>query len=269
VSIKVFYAVLLSVLATVIGLCLAWEFWLEDWLLPIFVSHHETESWEERWEFIWTVASFTFIALIVPTFIGVHMIRRDRALRQTMIRMSREDYLTGLYNRRRVTEVLENELQRAIRYDVTFSVTLMDVDNFKSINDEFGHQAGDVVLTKIANVVRSSVRATDIVGRWGGEEFVIISPGTDIGGGYSLAEKIRTQLEAADLGKIGHRTASFGVTAFARNDEIEDIIARVDAGLYKAKQGGRNRVEQVPAVTDDAPGVRPLNHRAGVRSSAS
>ena len=97
---------------------------------------------------------------------------------------------------------------------------------------------GTSVLTKIAEVIRSSVRATDLVGRWGGEEFVIISPETDIGGGFLLAEKIRAQLESADLGEIDRSTASFGVTAFADGDDIEDIIARADAGLYAAKQGG-------------------------------
>jgi diguanylate cyclase (GGDEF)-like protein len=128
-----------------------------------------------------------------------------------------------------------------------FSVILADIDHFKAVNDRFGHQVGDKVLVKIAEIIRSSVRATDLAGRWGGEEFVIISPGTDIDGGISLAEKIRTRLESADLDEIGHRTASFGVTAFADGDGIEDIIARADIGLYTAKQGGRNRVEKAPA----------------------
>jgi diguanylate cyclase (GGDEF)-like protein len=101
------------------------------------------------------------------------------------------------------------------------------------------------VLTKIAEVIRASVRETDLLGRWGGEEFVIILPETEIGGGLSLAEKMRARLESADLGDIGAVTASFGVTPFAHGDDIETIMARVDAGLYAAKQGGRNRVEQV------------------------
>lgn len=246
-SIKIFYAALLSVFATVIGLSLAWEFWLEDWLLPKFVSRHETESWEERWEFVSTTAFFSFLALIGPAFVGTRIIRRDQDLRQTIIRVSHEDYLTGLYNRRRTTELLENEIQRATRYNSAFSVILTDVDHFKAVNDRLGHQAGDGVLIKIAEVIRSSVRATDLMGRWGGEEFVIISPETGIRGSFSLAEKIRARLESADLGEIDHRTASFGVTAFADGDDIEAIMARADAGLYAAKQGGRNRVEKVPA----------------------
>ena len=246
-SLKALYAALLSVLVTVIALSVVWEFWMEDWLLPRFVSYHETETWEERWEFVVTAGFFSFLALIGPAVIGTQMIWRDQVLRQTVIRLSREDSLTGLYNRRRITELLENEIQRAARYNTVFSVILADIDHFKAVNDQLGHQAGDEVLNKIAEIIRSSVRATDLAGRWGGEEFVIISPETDIGGSFSLAEKIRTRLESADLGKIGHRTASFGVTAFADGDDIEDIIARADAGLYAAKEGGRNRVEKVPA----------------------
>lgn len=246
-SLKAFYAVLVSVLATVIALSVCWEFWIEDWLLPGFVTYHETETWEKRWEFIAIAGFFSFLALIAPTIIGTQMIRRDQILRQTVIRLSQEDSLTGLYNRRRITELLGNEIQRANRYHTVFSVILADIDHFKAINDQFGHQVGDEVLTKSAKIICSKTRATDLAGRWGGEEFLIVLPETDIGGSFSLAEKIRTQLESADLGEIVHRTASFGVTTFADGDDIENIIARADAGLYAAKRGGRNRVEKVLA----------------------
>ena len=165
-----------------------------------------------------------------------------------MVRLSQQDHLTGLFNRRRIAELLQSEIERALRYQTKFSVILMDIDHFKAVNDRLGHQAGDEVLMGIADIVRSGVRAADLVGRWGGEEFVIISPETDIGGSYSLAEKIRTRLESADLGEAGHKTASFGVTAFDDGDDIESLIARADAGLYAAKQGGRNRIEVAPAA---------------------
>ena len=233
--------------ASIIALGVVWEFWLEDWLLPGLVSHHETESWGERWEFVVTAGLFSFLALIGPTVIGTKMIWREQVLKQAVIRLSQEDSLTSLNNRRRIKELLENEIQRATRYNTVFSVILADIDHFKAVNDQLGHQVGDKVLTKIAEIIRSSVRATDLAGRWGGEEFVIISPGTDIGGGFSLAEKIRTRIESIELGEIGQKTASFGVTAFTESDDIEEIIARADVGLYAAKQGGRNRVEKTPA----------------------
>jgi diguanylate cyclase (GGDEF)-like protein len=254
VSLKAFYAALLAVLVTVIALSMVWEFWLEDWLLPGLVSYHETETWEERWEFIVTSAFFSFIALIGPAVIGTQMIRREQVLHRTVTRLSQEDSLTGLYNRRRIRERLENEIQRATRYNTVFSVILADIDHFKAVNDQLGHQVGDQVLTKIAEIISTSVRATDLAGRWGGEEFVIISPGTDIDGGFSLAEKIRSRLESIELGEIGQKTASFGVTAFTKSDDVEEIIARADIGLYAAKQGGRNRVEKAPAGVKAEPG---------------
>lgn len=244
-SLKAFYAALLWVLAAIIVLSVGWEFWIEDWLMAKLVSYHETESLAERWEFVASTGFFSFLALIGPAIIGTRMIRRHEILHQSFIRLSQEDSLTGLYNRRWLTELLGNEIQRAVRYKSAFSVILMDIDDFKAVNDQFGHQAGDEVLTKIAELIRSSVRATDMAGRWGGEEFVIILPETDISGSFSLADKIRIQIASADLGEIGYRTASFGVTAFADGDDINSIIARADAGLYVAKEGGKNQVEIV------------------------
>ena len=247
-SLKAFYVAILSVLVTVTALSLAWEFWLEDRLLSGLVPDYEPEGRAERWEFVATTSFFSAIALIGPAVVGTRIIRRERTFQDEMVRLSQQDHLTGLFNRRRIAELLQSEIERALRYQTKFSVILMDIDHFKAVNDRLGHQAGDEVLMGIADIVRSGVRAADLVGRWGGEEFVIISPETDIGGSYSLAEKIRTRLESADLGEAGHKTASFGVTAFDDGDDIESLIARADAGLYAAKQGGRNRIEVAPAA---------------------
>ncbi len=245
-NLKAFYAAILLVLATVAALSVTWEFWLEDLLVSAIVGPHPKESDSERWEFVVTTVIFSAIALIGPGIMGGRMIRRDRLHRDAIVRLSQEDHLTGLLNRRRITELLANEIHRAVRYRTRFSVMLMDIDHFKEVNDRFGHQAGDDVLARIATIIRSRVRTTDRVGRWGGEEFLILSPETEIGGSSALAEEIRTRLASADLGPIGHRTASFGVTAYIDGDDIEAIIARADAGLYAAKQHGRNRVEMMP-----------------------
>jgi len=204
---------------------------------------HEAEDEAERWEFVVTAVVFTAIALIGPTLMGTRMIRRDRALQEEVTRLSQEDHLTGLFNRRRTTQLLDNEVRRALRYDTAFSVIMMDVDNFKAVNDRFGHQAGDTVLMKIADVIRKSVRTTDLIGRWGGEEFLILSPETDVAGGVALAEKMRILLEATDFDEVGGMTASFGVAAFNQYDDVEAIIGRADAGLYAAKNGGKKRTE--------------------------
>jgi diguanylate cyclase (GGDEF)-like protein len=246
-SLKVFHIAILAVLASVAALSVAWEFWLEDRLMPSLVSHYEAESLGQRWEFVVTTVLFAALAMIGPLLIGGRVIRREQALHEKVIRLSQEDHLTGLLNRRRITELLEAELQRALRYRTALSLVLMDIDHFKAVNDRLGHQAGDRVLTRIAEIVRSRVRASDLVGRWGGEEFIILSPQTDIGGSVSLAEDIRVRLASADLGEAGTKTASFGVTTFAAGDDIETMIARADAALYAAKQGGRNRTETSPA----------------------
>lgn len=253
-SLRFFYLSILSILVSITMLSLAWEFWLEDIVLRAIGVEHETEGNAQRWEFVVTTVVFASVALMGPMVVGDRIIRRDQALQEEVTRLSQEDHLTGLFNRRRVTQLLEHEVRRALRYDTSFSVILMDIDHFKEINDQFGHQAGDKALKRIADVVKTALRAPDSVGRWGGEEFLIILTETDIGGGLSLAEKLRTRVESAYLGKIGHRTASFGVTAFQDGDDIGAIIARADAGLYAAKRGGRNRVEKAAAGAKAASG---------------
>jgi len=242
-SLRAFYFAILAVLATITALSLAWEFRLEDLVQPILGIAHEAEDEAARWEFVVTTVVFSTIALIGPAVVGTRIICRDRALQEEVTRLSQVDHLTGLLNRRRITQLLENEVRRALRYDTGFSVIMMDIDNFKAVNDRFGHQAGDTVLKKIADVIRKGVRATDLVGRWGGEEFIILSPETDVAGSTSLAEKMRILLEAVDFDQIGGMTASFGVAAFNQGDNVEAVIGRADAGLYAAKNGGKNRVE--------------------------
>ena len=246
-SLRFLYFAVLCILATIAALSLAWEFWLEDLVMPALGFHHEPEGSAERWEFVVTAVVFSTIALIGPAVVGTRFIRRDQALQEEITRLSQEDYLTGLFNRRRITQLLEHEVRRALRYDTTFSVILMDIDHFKLVNDQFGQQAGDAVLKMIADVIKTGVRASDFVGRWGGEEFIILSPQTDIAGAISLAEKMLARLASADFDKVGRRTASFGVASFNQGDDIEALIGRADAGLYAAKTRGRNRVEVITA----------------------
>jgi diguanylate cyclase (GGDEF)-like protein len=153
------------------------------------------------------------------------------------------DRLTKVYNRLKLDEVFEDELSRATRYGNPFSIILLDIDKFKSINDEFGHQVGDVVLINIASIISTSIRKTDIIGRWGGEEFLVISRETKVDGAKILAEKLRTAIEDFDFPVVRKKTSSFGVTGWRENDTIETMVQRADDALYRAKRGGRNRVE--------------------------
>ncbi|CUW39716.1 putative Response regulator [Magnetospirillum sp. XM-1] len=153
------------------------------------------------------------------------------------------DTLTGLFNRRRLDEAYAHELDRAQRYAKPVSLIIGDVDHFKAINDTHGHQTGDDVLKSIAELLRSGVRAVDIVGRWGGEEFLVICPDTDLDGAQALAEKLRSSIAAEPFPAIGPTTSSFGVAQYRAGESFKDTVARADTALYKAKINGRNRVE--------------------------
>lgn len=166
--------------------------------------------------------------------------------RDQLDRLSRADALTGLANRRHVDEKLAEEVLRHQRRGDEFSVVLADLDHFKRINDEYGHAAGDAVLVHVAEVLRGGVRTLDTVGRWGGEEFILVLPLTGIDGACAVAEKIRSAL-ASQTVEFGEATlsvsATFGTAAFS-GGQLGDTLRRADDALYRGKQAGRNRVER-------------------------
>ena len=153
------------------------------------------------------------------------------------------DWLTGVANRRHLDERLQNELDRVRRYGSTLSVIMTDLDNFKRVNDTYGHIKGDEVINIFTGVMTDSVRSADFVARFGGEEFLVILPETALAGAELLAERIRQVMEAEKIEGIPHPvTASFGVVEAKESDSVEKILKRVDQALYKAKEEGRNRV---------------------------
>ncbi len=152
------------------------------------------------------------------------------------------DRLTNVYNRVKIDEIIEMELKKKKRYDHTFSVVLIDVDYFKLVNDTYGHLVGDTILKEFAAILNKNVRSTDYVGRWGGEEFIIVSPQTDQNGALSLAEHLRGKIEESDFTAAGKKTASFGVAVCSEEDDITSLIDNADKALYRAKKGGRNQV---------------------------
>ncbi len=153
------------------------------------------------------------------------------------------DPLTGAYNRTRFNEALADQAEIARRYGSPLSLVFMDIDHFKSINDGFGHQAGDSVLIELTRLVRRMTRRSDLFARWGGEEFTLLLPNTDAAKARHAAEKIRHEVECGRFAVPGSVTCSFGVTEFNESDTAESFIARADEALYLAKQMGRNRVE--------------------------
>jgi len=159
-------------------------------------------------------------------------------------KISITDSLTRIFNRRHLDTALETELQRAKRYKHTLSTILIDIDYFKAINDEFGHQGGDKVLETFAQLLKNNIRKTDTVGRWGGEEFLIICPEISIDNAFHLAQALRLKIETIDFEQVGQRTASFGVSEYQSGDTKEMMVSKADKALYEAKENGRNRVEK-------------------------
>jgi diguanylate cyclase (GGDEF)-like protein len=156
------------------------------------------------------------------------------------------DALTGLFNRQYLSDTLQNEISRASRYEHPLLVGMFDIDYFKNINDTYGHDVGDEVLQNLSNLVKKYLRDTDIVARWGGEEFMILLTETLINDGFEKINKLRELIELAHLSTSVEKpiTVSFGITSFQNGDTKNDITKRVDIALYEAKNNGRNMVVQ-------------------------
>ncbi|SHH17059.1 GGDEF domain-containing protein [Thermosipho atlanticus] len=151
------------------------------------------------------------------------------------------DFLTGFFNKRAIRNMLIVELEKSIRYKIPLAVIFLDIDDFKAYNDTFGHLRGDLVLQKVAELIKKSIRAVDIVGRYDGEEFVVLLPGTNKEGAIKVAERIRKSIENYSFPnrKI---TVSLGVTLAKNGDSVYSLIERADKALYQAKKQGKNRV---------------------------
>jgi len=166
---------------------------------------------------------------------------------QTLETLSSTDVLTGLHNRRRMRDALNAEVARYQRNGRSFSILMVDVDHFKKYNDTYGHPEGDVLLKKVGEILKSSLRTNDFAARYGGEEFLILLPDQDSKGAAEVAERIRQRVSVETADESKHRaavTASFGIATFPESGRTVDILLNnADGALYRAKSGGRNRVE--------------------------
>jgi diguanylate cyclase (GGDEF)-like protein len=152
------------------------------------------------------------------------------------------DRLTQTYNRMKFEEIMPMEMDRARRYHRLLSVSFFDIDDFKKVNDTYGHSAGDHVLKTMADIVKKNIRKTTYLFRWGGEEFIIVIPEADINGAGILAERIRKAIEDYRFEGVGTVTVSFGITQFKEEDTADSLLKRADAAVYQAKANGRNRI---------------------------
>jgi diguanylate cyclase (GGDEF)-like protein len=152
------------------------------------------------------------------------------------------DALTGLPNRRQLDDQLDRDIARADRHQEPLSVLLIDIDRFKTVNDLYGHDAGDRALRELASRLSNTVRGGDLAGRWGGEEFLVIAPNTGHDAGLELAERCRAVIAATIVTDVGKVTASFGVATLTNLEDARSLVHRADAALYVAKDGGRDAV---------------------------
>lgn len=163
--------------------------------------------------------------------------------KEALAKISMTDSLTGLYNRVKVEETFLYEQKQSIRHGDSLSVILMDLDNFKSVNDSYGHNTGDIFLKEIATLLKKLFRSSDVIARWGGEEFLIVLPKTDLHTAKEIALKLRDNIQDAKFTGIGQRTSSCGVATLLLNESLASMIQRADTALYLAKDNGKNRVE--------------------------
>jgi diguanylate cyclase (GGDEF)-like protein len=213
------------------------------------------ESWrQEAWSLGLIVFALCVFNIALVAFLAYSLQRRAAAERDLAV-MATTDSLTGLCNRRRFDEVMDNEWRRAQREHKNVAMLLIDIDHFKKYNDEFGHQTGDIVLAAIArDIAAHTQRAADIAARFGGEEFAVLLPGVSAQEAFDHAERIRTGVLALPMPKDGpdvSPTVSIGVATMSPRAglSIGDLVKSADAALYEAKAAGRNRCVQaaIPA----------------------
>lgn len=188
------------------------------------------------------IKDIILITLILFMFVMLSFFyNRERIKLQ---KLSYSDSLTGIYNRYMFLRQAEKEFERYKRYGSVFSITMIDIDHFKKVNDTYGHSEGDFVLREVTRIINENLRKTDVFARWGGEEFIVMMPETRSDGAYSAAEKLRAAIACHQFGMVGRVTISLGVAMIGEQDKsLELLISRADEKLYEAKRAGRNRTE--------------------------
>ncbi|WP_022940936.1 transporter substrate-binding domain-containing diguanylate cyclase [Psychromonas hadalis] len=185
------------------------------------------------------------LMLVTIFFIGFVFYRNHLLKKQAKVltELAQTDKLTNIHNRLYLDKILLQTTAQSLRYKKTFSLIMIDIDYFKVVNDKYGHLVGDEMLVQFSLLITDNVRNSDVIGRWGGEEFLIICPETNLQEASILAEKLREQVQQTIFLNIGRKTASFGVCEYQASESVELCLGRADKALFVAKRAGRNQVK--------------------------
>ena len=209
------------------------------WLYSSLIAN-ELVPWEE-----YPSDLAVFLCLLLLAYSLINKLNYTQELENTkkeLILLSSTDYLTKLYNRKEIDLILKKSINFYKRYKDDFSVILLDIDYFKETNDEYGHLIGDQVLISFSNILNKYTREVDSIGRWGGEEFIIICQNTKKEEAIILAQKLKKIIENYKFKDIGHKTASFGVVSYNDGESLNELLLRADQAMYRSKLKGRNTV---------------------------
>ncbi len=230
-----------------VGIIIAIIFWFFDASVDAFIFKGSsftdvilTPDLREVWKRI------VIMALIVGTSLYArrHIIELER-MRAELKGLATTDSLTKAYNRAKFEEIIELEIERAKRFKHPLSILMFDIDNFKGVNDTYGHGVGDEVLKEFTGIARAHTRRINHLIRWGGDEFIIVPVETALLGASILSERLRAAIEDFDFTKAGAVTASFGAAQYRDDDTKETLLKRLDDALYRAKANGGNKVEMI------------------------
>jgi diguanylate cyclase (GGDEF)-like protein len=210
---------------------------MQDLRIGVYKDYGSFTLWcavKRYWLFITSI-----IVLVIALIITILKLKTQTLkLRETSI----TDSLTNLYNRNMINQTLQQEYNKSMRYASVFSIIFLDIDNFKQINDTYGHKIGDVVLQEFAKILKENSRNSDVIGRWGGEEFMIIAINTNVNQSHQIAEKLRKKIEEHHFKVVPKVTTSIGISTYKEGLYLEEIIKYSDEALYEAKRSGKNRV---------------------------
>lgn len=185
----------------------------------------------------------SYIAIFSDISQEKEILQKLKNQKESLKKQAQTDYLTNIYNRNKFDNILEYECKKFERYKENFCLIFIDIDHFKQINDQFGHDVGDSVLVELSSVISQNIRTSDTFARWGGEEFVLLLSQTTLTHSKRIANKLRKLVEFFEFETVGNITVSMGLVEYDTTYSVEEFIKRADNALYKAKKNGRNRVE--------------------------